>query len=166
MERPPRIGRSGLGWILVLSACVAARAEEVSPSSGVGYPHRTIRIQDLGSGPRSYYLFEPARPAPKSAPVVVFLHGWYAYNPAAYGGWIAHLVRSGRIVIFPRYQASTISLPANYLDHALAAVRDALDVLETAPEHVRPDRKRFALIGHSMGASLAAQLAAVAGEVG
>ena len=42
----------------------------------------------------------------------------------------------------------------------MAAVRDAFDVLETAPGHVRPDRDRFALIGHSAGGNLAALLAA------
>jgi acetyl esterase/lipase len=166
MQSVPGIGRLGLGLGIVLSAWVAARAGEAPVPKSPGYPHKTIKIQEFGVGPRSYYLFEPARPAPKVAPVVVFLHGWYAYNPAAYGAWIGHLVQSGRIVIFPRYQANNFTLPAEYLDNAIAAVRDALDVLETSPENIRPDRRRFALIGHSMGANLAAQMAAVAGEGG
>ena len=40
-------------------------------------------------------------PSPKRAPVVVFFHGWFAVNPGFYGAWIDHLVRNGRIVIFP-----------------------------------------------------------------
>ncbi|MEZ4892408.1 MAG: hypothetical protein R2778_05270 [Saprospiraceae bacterium] len=51
-----------------------------------------------------YWLFEPADPKPDSAEVVVFLHGYGAYNPMAYGKWIKHLVAKGNIVIYPRYQ--------------------------------------------------------------
>ena len=122
-----------------------------------------IKRQEFGRGARSYWLFEPAEPTPGIAPVVVFHHGWFAVNPAAYGAWIEHLVRSGQIVIFPRYQADGLTPAADFLHNALAAVRDAFDVLETSPVHVRPDRRRFALIGHSAGGNLAAQMAAVAG---
>ena len=75
-------------------------------------------------------------------------------------------MRSGQIVIFPRYQADRLTPPADFLANALSAVRDALDVLETSPVHIRPDRRRFALIGHSAGGNLAAQMAAVAAENG
>jgi acetyl esterase/lipase len=125
-----------------------------------------MKRQEFGLGARSYWLFEPAEPTPASAPVVVFCHGWYAYNPAAYGAWIEHLVRSGQIVVFPRYQADRLTPPADFLANALSAVHDAFEVLETSPVHVRPDRRRFALIGHSAGGNLAAQMAAVAPENG
>src|SRR4051812_17289491 len=154
----------GLGLGLLLSSWGHARGADVPAPKTPEYPHKTLRIQEFGVGGRSYYLFEPARPRPAIAPVVVFLHGWGAFNPAAYGAWIEHLVQSGRIVIFPRYQANNLTLPAEFLDNALAAVRDAFDVLQAAPGHVRPDRRRFALIGHSMGGNMAAQMAAVAGE--
>src|SRR5205823_2467572 len=72
----------------------------------------------------------------------------------------------GRIVIAPRYQADWTTQPAEFLPNALAAVHDAMDVLETAPGHVRPDRGRFALVGHWAGGNLAAQMAAVAAEQG
>ena len=71
---------------------------------------------------------------------------------------------SGRIVIAPRYQRDWSTPPANFLPNGLVAVRDALDVLATSPAHVRPDRSKFALIGHSAGGNLAAQMAAVAAE--
>ena len=63
--------------------------------------------------------------------MVVFNHGWFAVNPGVYGAWIEHLVRSGRIVISPRYQRDWSTPPADFLPNALAAVRDALDVLAT-----------------------------------
>ena len=58
--------------------------------------------------------------------MVVFLHGWFAVNPGFYGAWIDHLVRDGRIVIFPRYQNDVGTLPQDFLPNALAAIRDAL----------------------------------------
>jgi acetyl esterase/lipase len=166
----PRIGRLGPGLMIVLSACLTVRAGE-----GVGvasvpvqppYPHKAVKIQEFGTNARSYYLFEPAKPTPTAAPVVVFLHGWYAYNPAAYGAWIGHLVQSGRVVIFPRYQINSFTPPTDFLDNAMVAVHDALYVLQSSPTHVRPECDRFAVIGHSVGGNLAAQMAAVAADNG
>jgi acetyl esterase/lipase len=158
-----------LGLGIIAAACPAAAAAGEPPAAarqppapGYSYAHKAVKRQEFGSGARSYWLFEPAEPTPESAPVVVFNHGWYAYNPAAYGAWIEHLVRSGQIVIFPRYQADRLTPPSEFLANALSAVHDALDVLETSPVHIRPDRRRFALIGHSAGGNLAAQMAAIA----
>lgn len=131
-----------------------------------GYAHKAIKRQEIGEGARAYWLFEPADPTPPTAPVVVFSHGWLAVNPGPYGAWIEHLVRTGKIVIYPRYQIDWTTRPADFLPNAVAAVRDAFDVLETAPGHVRPEHDRFALIGHSAGGNLAAQMAAVASEFG
>jgi dienelactone hydrolase len=121
---------------------------------------------EVGGGPRSYWLFEPAEPRPSQAPVVVFLHGWLSINPGIYGAWIEHLAKSGHVVIVPRYQDGWRTPPSEFLPNSIAAIRDALDVLETAPQRVRPDRDRFALIGHSAGGNLAAQVAAVADRSG
>jgi acetyl esterase/lipase len=111
-------------------------------------------------------LFEPAKPAPAFAPVVVFYHGWYATSPGVYGAWIEHLVRSGRIVVYPRYHPRIVLPPFDFLESALEAVRDALRVLETATGHVKPDVNRVAMIGHSGGGTLAVQVAAAARDRG
>jgi acetyl esterase/lipase len=147
-------------------ACGGDDRPESAPANGpvaadVAYSHRAVRRFELGDGPRSYWLFEPAEPKPERAAVVVFLHGWFAVNPAFYGAWIDHLVRSGRIVVFPRYQNDVGTLPREFLPNAMSAIRDALGVLETGVKHVRPDPGRFVLIGHSAGGNLAAQVAAV-----
>ena len=102
----------------------------------------------------------------RKAPVIVFLHGWLATNPAVYGAWIEHLVRRGSIVIFPRYHQDWLTSPTTYLPNTVAAIHDALDVLQTGPGRVRPDLDKFALVGHSAGANLAAQVAAVAKQAG
>ena len=85
-------------------------AEPAAPT----YPHKSVKQTEVGEGPRSYWLFEPAEPSPEMAPVVVFNHGWFAVNPAVYGAWIEHMVRRGRIVIAPRYQRDLLTPPANF----------------------------------------------------
>jgi acetyl esterase/lipase len=182
MLRDPFIGMKGgqtarrIGWCLVVTLAVAGKllAGDDQPGAsavtGRGQPepeapHRAIKRFEIGQGPRSYWLFEPDQPKPDvQAPVVVFLHGWFAVNPGFYGAWIDHLVRDGRIVIFPRYQKDVGTLPQDFLPNALAALRDALGVLHDGVGHVRPDPTRFVLIGHSAGGNLAAQIAAVAAD--
>ncbi len=173
MTRRFHILPRGVGLVVVLRLLLALTVLEPSSRSPAAlgaepvepvYPHKTVKQTEVGEGPRSYWLFEPADPTPESGPVVVFNHGWFAVNPAVYGAWIEHMVRRGRIVIAPRYQRDLLTPPANFLPNGLIAVRDALDVLSTSPAHVRPDRNRFALMGHSAGGNLSAQMAAVAAE--
>lgn len=174
--------RRNTGWILVLPllmgglaaaqetptrpAAAGDASAEAGPGTAARLPHNKVSRYELGSGPRSYWLFEPDEPKPASAPVVVFLHGWFSVNPAIYGAWIDHLARSGHTVIFPRYQNDVGTLPRDFLPNALFAIRDGLGVLAAGKGHVRPDLNRFALIGHSAGGNLAAQVAAVAGDRG
>lgn len=129
------------------------------------YPHADFRAEVIGHGSRAYWLFEPIEPTPTHAPVVVFNHGWLAVNPGVYGAWIEHLTRRGFVVIYPRYQADWSTHPEEFLGNATAAVRDALDVLSTAPGRVRPIPGRFAYVGHSNGGNLSALMAAAAHEL-
>ena len=131
------------------------------PASGPGgrsYPHRQIRATTLGAGAREVHVFEPAAPTPRRAPVVVFGHGWSAMTPSIYGAWIAHVVRRGYTVIFPRYQADPRTPVAQLTYHALAATRHALESLHR-PGHVVPDKRGVAFVGHSMGGLVATNLA-------
>lgn len=138
------------------------------PAAGPGgrdYAHGRVRVSSAGSGDGQYWLFEPADPTPYQAPVVVFLHGWGAMVPDPYLGWIDHIVRKGRIVIFPRYQAGLTTPPAAMTDHAEAAVRAALEELRRGA-HVRPELDKVAFVGHSLGGVIAANLAARAAAGG
>ncbi len=129
-------------------------------------PHGSVRRFEIGQGPRSYWLFEPDHPRPEQASVVVFLHGWFAVNPGFYGAWIDHLVRNGHVVIFPRYQNDVGTMPQDFLPNTMAAIHDAMSVLsQGSVHHVRADTSRFALIGHSAGANLAAQVAALSSDL-
>ena len=158
----------GRAILILLASGMTGPDEAASTRPGAPpTPHRAMRALNYGDGPRSYWLFEPTDPPPEGpAPVVVLLHGWMSTNPGLYGAWIAHLTRRGNVVVFPRYQEDWTTRPAYFLPNALDAIQSALVVMDGGDDRVRPDRDRFALIGHSAGGNLATQLAALAPEVG
>lgn len=131
------------------------------PATGPGgaeYRHRSVAFFDAATTAEGYWLFEPADPKPDSAEVVVFMHGYGAYNPLAYGKWIKHLVAKGNIVIYPRYQKNLLmprpdAFPAN----AAQGIQDALALLHTG-DHVRPKTDKVAYFGHSYGGVITANL--------
>jgi pimeloyl-ACP methyl ester carboxylesterase len=103
---------------------------------------------------------------PRRAPVVVFLHGWGALGPDEYSAWMVHLARRGNIVICPRWQDNRFDANGRtFLPDAVTAVKAALCRLESDGP-VRPQAGRFALFGHSIGATLAADMAAQWAELG
>ena len=153
---------------LALSLLLASPSPPAQPPSGPGgrdYHHAKVVEATYGQGTRQYWLFEPAEPKPASAPVVVFNHGWMGLHPAIYLGWIRHIVRRGNIVVFPKYQNGPLTPPREFAPNAIAAVKDALERLRGG-DHVRPDASRFALVGHSAGGAIAADMAALAAEAG
>jgi acetyl esterase/lipase len=92
-------------------------------------------------------------------PVVVFLHGWGATEPAFYRAWLEHLARRGSAVVYPRYQDSFVQPPRQALGNVLGALRLAL---------ARPGLRTDTLVvaGHSAGGALAADYAALARTAG
>jgi pimeloyl-ACP methyl ester carboxylesterase len=150
--------------IFLTVLCVASPAAErgvlgVMPSQpkqpdhgpgGSEYSHRGVKQTEYGEGGRQFWIIEPARPAPKQAPLIIFIHGWSAMHPDTYRGWIDHLARHGNIVVYPRYQERLFSPAAEYFPNIVASVRSALDVLKQA-DHVAPDLSRVAVVGHSVG---------------
>jgi acetyl esterase/lipase len=139
----------------------------VQPSSGPGgsqYLHTSVTRNRYGKGGQEYWIFEPDSPKPRTAPVIVLLHGWGGMNPLFYGAWIDHLVKRGNIVIYPRYQATLLTPLKDFTPNTLTAVKDALSRLQSEKGHVSPELNKFAAVGHSMGGLLAANLAALAVE--
>jgi len=134
------------------------------PPSGPGgkdFTHAEVIAKLHGSGPQGYWLFEPAKPAPEQAPLIVFNHGWSAMDPRAYKAWIDHLVKRGSIVVYPLYQDSLRTPLKDFTPNAIAAVHDAIHILQSEPGHVKPQLDRFALVGHSMGGPISANMAAL-----
>ena len=137
------------------------------PQSGPGgkqYVHAEVTKNRYGKGGQEYWIYEPDSPRPRTAPVIVFLHGWGGMNPLYYGAWLDHLVKRGNIVIYPRYQANLLASIKDFTPNTVGAIKDALRRLQTEPGHVAPDLNKFATVGHSLGGLLAVNVAALAGE--
>jgi len=147
------------------AACSATSAKPPGqPSSGPGgrdVTHAKVNAQFHGSGAQAYWLFEPAQPAPAQAPLIVFNHGWGAMDPRAYKAWIDHIVERGNIVVYPVYQDSLRTEVKDFTPNAIAAVHDAIRTLQDEPGHVKPQLDRFAIVGHSMGGPISANMAAL-----
>ena len=146
------------------STAAAAQMPPPQPAHGPGgsdYSHAGI-VTSAQQGAQGWRVFTPSEPVPMSAPVVVFCHGWGALEPDVYQAWINHLVRRGNIVIWPNYQDSLLTPAAQFLPNAIAGVRSALASLRDQRGPLHPDLQRVAVVGHSAGGVLAAELAAVA----
>ncbi len=123
------------------------------PAQGPGgsaYLHKGVKETSYGKEGQQYWIIEPAQPAPKTAPLVIFLHGWTAFTPDTYRGWVNHLAKRGCIVVYPRYQAGFLTPAAEFFPNSIASIRSALEVL-AQPGHVKPDLNRVAVVGHSAG---------------
>jgi acetyl esterase/lipase len=162
-----------VGLILVLSVSLAAQyapqrpTPPAQPDNGPGGKqnlHAAVIKNRYGQGPKEYWIYEPDKPKPTRAPVVIFLHGWGGTNPLYYGAWIDHIVKRGNIVVFPRYQASILTRREDFIPNTIDAIKVALQRLQTEPGHVRPDLDKVATVGHSLGGVLAASVAALAQE--
>ena len=162
-----------LSLILILfSLSISISQSNVTPPAqpqtgpgGKQYAHEAVKRTRYGKGGTEYWIFEPDSPRPrKTAPVIVFLHGWGGMNPMYYGAWLDHLVKRGNIVIYPRYQANLLTRIGDFTPNTMKAIKDALHRLQTERGHVAPDLNRFATVGHSLGGLLAANVAALAAE--
>jgi uncharacterized protein (TIGR03437 family) len=113
-----------------------------------------------GTGGTEFWLYLP-QPMPSSAPVVVFLHGWGAMQPASYEFWLQHIARRGNIVIYPRYQENVSEPVPNMTTNAIASIRAALSLLGSAA-----DLSKVALVSHSFGGVISFNIAARAASEG
>jgi len=132
------------------------------PEHGPGsatYLHDEVVQYDFAQNPDGFWMYEPASPRPDSANVIVFNHGYGGYNPMIYGKWIKHLVRKGNIVIFPRYQKNQYSpKPKHFSKNVSQAIRDALAKM-SGKNFIKPITRNFAMVGHSYGGVISADLA-------
>ena len=160
-------------WMLaaILIGPAVAHAADITPPDqpadgpgGAKAVHASVKKSRFGDGGKQYWIYEPADPVPATAPVIVFLHGWSAMDPAIYGAWIDHLVKRGNIVIYPRYQAGLLTRPTEFTENAVWSIRDAFTRLTGEAGHVRPELDHVAAVGHSVGGVLAANVCALAVE--
>jgi hypothetical protein len=157
-------------WVFAGTAFGQSVLPPEQPALGPGgadYRHGGVRkCGPFGSGGQTCWIFEPAAPVCVTAPIVVFLHGYGGVESGSSGAWISHLVRKGHIVIFPLYQTDPFGLE-NYTRDAMVGVRNAWKVLAEEAGHPRPDPEgRWAVLGYSLGASIGANLCAMAEKEG
>lgn len=124
--------------------------------AGTNYPHGGVTVSAYLDGDDRYWIYEPADPAPDSAPVLLYLHGYGSWTDQPYEQLLTHVARKGYIVIYPRY--GFLWNPEDYEDNAVDALLNALEVLESAG-HVNPEYDRFAIAGHSLGGILTLRIA-------
>lgn len=117
-----------------------------------------IETTTVGRGAEGAVIVQPSD-ADEPVPTVIFLHGWGAVNYRQYGPWLRHLAERGNAVIYPVYQRSYLSDPANVYGDALDGIRAALEEVEEDPSAV-------VVTGHSAGGALAADYAAGAVAAG
>jgi len=136
--------------VLALTGCGGA-----TPRPEPGPPR--LLTETVGRGVQQSTILRPDERGP--LPVVVFLHGWGAPDPAYYRPWLEHLARRGNAVVYPRYQDSFVEPPRQAIGNVLAALRIAL---------ARPglDTDGLVIAGHSAGGALAADYAALAPTAG
>ncbi|MCX7048833.1 MAG: alpha/beta hydrolase [Candidatus Sumerlaeota bacterium] len=125
---------------------------------GANYKHANYTARKYGKAATGYWLYEPASPTPTTAPLIVFNHGWLAYIPGGYLAWTEHLVKRGNIVVYPLYQDSPFTVPEKFTPNAIQGVKDAIQELQTG-RHPRPDLSKFAIVGHSAGGVITADMA-------
>jgi dienelactone hydrolase len=132
---------------------------------GMNYTHDGVRQTRYGFGIHQFWIFEPSDPTPASAPLIVFNHGWSAFFPIYYKAWIYHLVKHGNIIIYPRYQLTALIGTRSATQNAIDAVQRAISILQNG-DHVTPELDKFAIVGHSLGGGITAEMAALAAQVG
>lgn len=158
-----------LGFCLAGGIALAA-TQPAQPASGPGgsdYRHAAVKKNLFGEGVLQYWVFEPESPIPSSAPLIIFNHGWGATNPKAYGSWIEHIVRRGNIVVYPVYQEKEKwGYPTQQITpNAINAAKDAIQRLQQ-DNYVKPQLDKFAIVGHSAGGQVTANMAALASSSG
>ncbi len=162
------------GWTQPAVASIGTAASQPGqPSDGPGgssvvFPG--VQTERRMAGVTGYWLLVPTDAGgdamlDERLPLVIFLHGFSAIDPIAYGAWLDHIVQRGAIVLYPIYQSDDqfIGGTDQFLPNVRTAVRSAVDELTSdSPDAL--DLSRVALAGHSAGGLLAVQYALTASE--
>ena len=132
--------------ILVLAGCGGGAATNTGVAPTTMQPATTDA--PASSGPTADVF--PAKGTSRAT--VVLFHGWTDIEPTDYLTWIHHLNGEGVTVLFPRYQQSVLSLPAQMLADAEVATKDGFAK--------SPTTKPVISVGYSLGGGYAVVYAA------
>jgi pimeloyl-ACP methyl ester carboxylesterase len=173
-----RIGRIVASAAVALGAGVPARTAHAAwplppgqPATGYGSRQGYIspgsarhEEGDQDAGTAVIWFVPQTLRDGRTAPVVVFVHGFRALAPEIYGGHLAHLVQQGLLVVFPQYNMAGLDGLFTDLDQN-AMLRRAIESTNLALERIgaRANRRQVHLFGHSLGGLLAAAWTAAGG---
>lgn len=132
------------------------------PGGSGDYVYDRVRVSSYGEGAARYWIFEPdveLEVAAAPLPIVLYVHGLNAISPGTVRGWINHIVRRGAIVIYPAYQTVGVEDPKQFTRRSAAAAVEAIAKLN-GKDHAKGNPRQFALVGHSLGGTICANLAA------
>ncbi len=160
-----------VGTSLALTPSGVASADVIQPpipAFGPGSIHAShdgVRVSSGGSGPDAWFAFEPTRPRPKRAPLAIVTHGYYEFSGhSQLDAFIDHTVRTGHVVIYPRYQTAIATpCPGPYdiepcMRSEVNGIRGALKHLRSGSRRVHPDLDRTSYFGFSFGGIITANL--------
>ena len=158
-----------LALVLGATPATAAVTQPKQPRSGPGQQLRRTPASGstrAASGNDAWYVFEPTRPRPKTAPLAIVMHGYYEFSgyDQMYA-LIQHTVRKGNVVIYPRWQtgvATPCPGPFNIepcMTSAVNGIRGALAYLRADRARVQPQLGRTSYFGFSFGGIITANLA-------
>ncbi len=139
--------------------CVAMDGDKKLPKYTVEAIGDSIEVINASKKVDGFWIYMPTEKSKAAKNVVLFMHGYGAYNPMIFGAWIRHLVADGHIVIYPRYQKTLYSpSPKKFVKNALVGIQDALRVLESRGVNSRL-WSDLDVVGHSYGGVIGMNLA-------
>ena len=159
---------AALALALGATPATAAVTQPKQPRSGPGSnaAHAGFRVHAGGSGNDAWYVFEPTRPRPKTAPLAVVMHGYYEFpGNGQMPALLEHTARRGHVVIYPRWQTGRRSClgPVNIepcMTSALKGIRGGLAYLRAHKSSwTQPQLSRTSYFGFSFGGIITANLA-------
>lgn len=141
-----------LTLLLVFITCLNSKANANS----------TLKIEAHGAGTSKYWLIYANQDSIHANQLIVFLHGYGASNPACYGGWIRSLVEAGNIVLFPKFQNGLFFPRTSRFEKRVnKAIQAAIEKLQNEDNITI---NNIAFVAHSIGGTIAANLADAYGE--
>ena len=162
------LGAAGCAALSLKGVTSATQPDQ--PKSGPGgadYRHADLSVDSGGGGVDAWYVFQPTRPRPASAPLVVMMHGYAEYEGyEMLEEFIRHTVRKGNVVIYPRWQTGIATPCAASREieacnrSALNGIRGGLAWLRARPSNrVQPELDKAAYFGYSFGGIITTNLA-------